>query len=282
MLIDLHTHTFPDRIAASAIQKLKQNSGTENFLDGTAGDLSRSCQKAGIDLAVILPVVTNPQSTEKILLSAEKINQTTAQTHLFSFGGIHPNTPNYRQIISMAKQLGLKGLKLHPPYQGVNMDDMRYKRILYAAEEEELVTVWHAGIDIGIPGAFSTPNMLLSLLKEVRPKRLVAAHMGGWLMWEQVLQEIVGQEVYLDTAFSYGPLTYDPAVPQEKRCSLLSQEDMSKLIRAHGAERVLFGTDSPWADQSEQLSLIQSLPLSEQEKQAILGQNAASLLGLNV
>ena len=282
MTVDFHTHTFPARIAASAIAGLREKSGTENFLDGTEAALSASCHAAGVDLAVILPVVTNPQSAEKINLHASELNSHTAETRLLSFGGIHPDTPDCKGVIARAAALGLKGIKLHPPYQGVPFDDIRYKNILYEAESHGLVTLFHAGIDIGIPGQFCTPAMILSVMREVAPVRLVAAHMGGWAMWGEAMSLLAGDPacaaLYLDTAFSFGALPYRPEVPAGKRLSLLTEEAFVSFIRAKGSEKVLFGTDSPWAGQKQQLALFDRLPLTAEEKKAVLGENAARLL----
>lgn len=278
-IIDFHTHTFPDRIAGTAIQKLKANSGTENFLSGTAEALSASCARAGVDAAVILPVVTNPQSAAKINQASAALNVRFPETHLLSFGGIHPDTPDAKAVLAEAAAQGLRGIKIHPPYQQVAFNDIRYKRLIAWAEELGLVVVTHGGIDIGVPGDWCTPAMVREVLHEVQPTRLVVAHMGGWQQWEQVLDLLCGEPVFLDTAFSYGSFAYRPEIPEAVRYRPLTEDQMVTLIRAHGARRILFGTDSPWSDQKEQIHLIRSLPLTGEEKESILGENGARLLG---
>ena len=280
MVIDFHTHTFPDKIAAATIELLKQKSRTENFSDGTTHGLSEQLKKNGIDLAVVLPVVTNPLKTAKINDAAALLNEHTAQTRVFSFGGIHPDTPDYKSELKRIAALGLKGIKLHPAYQQVNLDDIRYERIVGYADELGLIVSVHGGVDIGIAGDWSTPARARKLLDDVKPHKLVMAHMGGWLLWEDVKKYLCGQDVYLDTSFSCGSFGYRDDVPPAERMQPLSEEEFTNIIRLHGADKVLFGTDSPWSDHAEQLALIRRQPLSDEEKSKILGENAKKLLQL--
>ena len=66
MIIDIHTHTFPDRIARAAIDKLSKAAHAAAFTDASNQSLLSSMEKAGIDLSVIAPVATSPAQVEKI------------------------------------------------------------------------------------------------------------------------------------------------------------------------------------------------------------------------
>lgn len=280
MIIDFHTHTFPEKIAASAVKTLKNNSRTENFSDGTVSGLSTQLAKNGVDLAVVLPVVTNPVKTRKINDAAARVNESSASTHVFSFGGMHPDTPDYKAELRHAQALGLKGIKLHPAYQRVDLDDIRYERIIgYASELGLLITV-HGGLDIGIEGAWSTPKKARKVLDDVRPEGMIVAHTGGWQMWDDVIDLLCGQNVYFDTSFSMGDYAYQKNVPLSERSPALSRKKFTEIVRLHGADRILFGTDSPWASHQEQLEIMRSLPLDEEEKKKILGENGKKLLRL--
>jgi len=198
---------------------------------------------------------------------------------VWSFGGIHPGNDNYKEILNGIKSAGLKGIKLHPDYQDAMFNDIRYKRIISYATELGLVVVVHAGVDIGLPSiTHCTPDMVCEVLDEVQPERLVLAHMGGWNLWDEVLAKLCGRNVYMDTAFSYGEIAWLSGA--EHRWKLASEEMFLKLIRAHGADRIVFGTDSPWTDQKRAIKDIQALPLSDEDKKKILGENALQLLGL--
>ena len=55
---------------------------------------------------------------------------------------------------------------------------------------------------------------------------------------------------------------------------------MRKIIKKHGAEKILFGSDFPWHLPSQEIDLINSLELSASDKELILGGNAERLLGI--
>ena len=282
MIIDFHTHTFPDKIAAAAIEKLSGLSHTKPFSDGTAGGLAASTKNAGIDLSVVLPVATSTKQVPSINDYAAKTNETTETTGLLSLGCIHPDYPQWKEELSRIISLGLKGIKLHPVYQDVDFDDPRYLRILERAGELGLVVVTHAGFDIGYPGVERcTPEMVLNALKQVGEVKLVLAHMGSWRQWDKVEELLVGQSVWLDTAFSLGEMpALEDGYYSPEELPMLGEPDFLRLIRKFGSDRVLFGTDSPWSDQKGSLDLIRALPLEDSEKDAILGGNACKLLQL--
>ena len=282
MVIDFHTHTFPDAIAASTLKKLSGVSHSAPFTDGTGAGLAASMAEAGVDLSVVLPVATSPRQVRHINEAAALANRRAGETGLFSFGCIHPDCENWREELDRIAALGLKGVKLHPVYQGVDLDDPRYLRILTRAGELGLVAVTHAGVDIGYPDAANClPRVLLRAVRQAGPVKLVAAHMGGWKRWEEALELLADTSVYLDTSFSTGliaPLDDGYYTPEQLR--LLDGEGFVRMVRGFGAERILFGTDSPWSGQRESVEWLRALPLADGEKDAILGGNARRLLGV--
>lgn len=278
MIIDIHTHTFPDRIAAAALTKMQGDSHTVTFSDGTASGLIASMSDAGVDRSVVLPVATNPAKVASINDVSLAL---TGKDGLIYFGCIHPEMEDPLRELERIATLGLKGIKLHPVYQGVDIDDIRFLRILGKCAELGLVAVTHSGDDIGFPGVVRcSPEMTRNALKQIGDVKLVLAHMGGWRNWERVAGCLADTCVYLDTAFSLGKLTPLNDYYSEEEQKLLSQEAFCALVRDFGAERVLFGTDSPWTSQRDSRRDIEALPLSDTEKAAILGGNAQRLLGL--
>jgi predicted TIM-barrel fold metal-dependent hydrolase len=276
MIIDFHTHTFPDRVAAAAIPKMEQAGHCKAFLPGTVEGLIGSMKRAGIDRSVLLPVATNP-------LKVASINDLSIQKNgkegLIWFGCIHPDQPDWKEELDRLAENGIKGIKIHPQYQGVDIDDPRYLRILSRAAELGLWTVTHAGDDIGFPGQVrACPEMILRALKRIGEIPLILAHMGGWKNWERV-PALAEFKVYLDTAISLGeiPPIDDYYTPEERK--LLGEEQFCELVRTFGADRILFGTDSPWGDQQKAAERIKTLPLTEAEKEQIFCKNAIKILG---
>lgn len=277
MIIDFHTHTFPDKIALRAVDSLKQKSHSQPFSDGTQGALAAQLKTAGVDHAVVLPVATNPNKCASI----NDASLALCSPKLTYFACIHPDAPDWKEELVRAKSLGFQGVKIHPVYQDVNIDDPRFVRILETCGELGLIVVMHAGADIGYPGIVRChPKQIANALKLAGPVTLVAAHMGGWRNWEEVPEYLLGTSVYIDTAFSLGEIAPLDDYYKKEELPLLSEERFCNLIRLFGSDRVLFGTDNPWAFVPDCVRQIQALPLTETEKADILGNNAAKLLHL--
>lgn len=280
MITDIHTHTFPDRIAGRALEELSQKAHIRPFLDATNSALSRSMKEAGIGRSIVLPVATAARQVEKLNDAAAAVNERTPETGIFSFGCIHPDYEGYYEELSRAASLGLKGIKIHPVYQGVDIDDIRFLRIIDRAAQLGLIVITHAGLDVGFPGAVNcSPRMCRHVVDEIGDFPFILAHMGGWNNWDEVPYYLADTGVYLDTAFSEGRMSPLPdGYWKEEDIDMLDPEGFVSLIRKFGAERILFGTDSPWSDQKECLQFISSLPLREDEKELILEKNAGRLL----
>ena len=167
-MIDFHTHIFPEKIASRAIASLEQKAKMRAHVSGVEASLRASMDKSGVDLSIILPVVTNPHQFETVNRVAVETNEHTKETGLLSFGGIHPDNDNYREIIQFLAGHGCKGIKIHPVYQGVAIDDIRFLRIIDCAEEYGLVTITHAGYDIGFPESFKISSAVTLLMSSYR------------------------------------------------------------------------------------------------------------------
>ena len=279
MVIDFHTHTFPDKIAAATVRLMSDTSRLTAYTTGEETSLLASMREAGIDRSVVLPVITNPEKTESINRFSAEMNGKNGIYHL---GGMHPNTPDMREETAKLPGLGLKGIKIHPVYQRTDIDDIRFLRLLEAAGEQGLFVVMHAGMDVGFPGKTrSSVEKIENALRQVGPVTLVLAHMGGWRQWERAEALALFPNTMIDTAFSLGSLhPTEPGFYKEEELPMLDAAGALRLIRVFGADRVLFGTDSPWADQKAALTDLRALPLTEEEKEKILFKNAETLLGV--
>jgi len=173
MIIDFHTHIFPNKIAEKTIESLGTLAGVKAASDGTLKGLLDSMEKSGIDRSVIMPVVTKPEQFDSINGFAKKVNE-TYEGKLLSFGGIHPENEKYKEKLKYIKSLGLPGIKIHPDYQRVMIDDIRFMRIIEYASELGLIILTHAGIDIGLPQpVHCPPDKMRKVLDTVKPKKMV-------------------------------------------------------------------------------------------------------------
>lgn len=267
MTVDFHTHIFPEKIAARTIEKLENVAHVKAFTDGREESLTVSMEEAGVDLSVVLPVVTRPEQFDTVNHFAVRLNEKYQgrKRRLLSFGGIHPDTLDFRRELRVIRDWGLPGIKLHPDYQDTYMDDLKYMRILDYASELGLISVVHAGIDIGFPEHVRcTPKRIRRVLDEVAPENLVLAHYGSFGLWQETEELLAGEDVYFDTAYTFG---------------FIEDEVFLKILKKHGADRILFATDSPWSGQKESLAHLGTLGLDKEDFDRIKGQNAEKLLG---
>ena len=265
MVIDFHTHIFPDTIAERTIQFLEKQSGITAATDGTLNGLLQSMERTGVDLSVILPVVTKSSQFESVNTFAKQVNENYAG-RLLSFGGIHPDSEDYKKELRLIKQMGLPGIKLHPDYQGVMIDDIRFMHIIEYAAELDLIVSTHAGLDNGFPDLIHCPpDRMRRVIDTIKPEKFVVAHYGGWMQWELVYEYLADADVYFDTAVTFG---------------YLEQEQFLKIWEKHKKDKVLFATDSPWSNAAMAIEKVYDLPISKQEKEDILANNAKQLLKL--
>ena len=307
MVIDIHTHTFPDRIAAGALDTLSREAHIIPHTDGTISGLLSSMDDADIDVAVVVPVATDPSQVVKVNDSSLRNNEKYFDGHeagkrrVLSFGCIHPEFEDYRAELRRIAEHGIKGIKLHPVYQKCDIDDLKFLRIIDCAAENGLIVITHAGIDIGFPGVVHcSPQMCRNVWDEIegsghrlvlpgtdplaerKPEygfKFILAHMGGWTNWDEVPELLADTGVYLDTSFSSEYIEPNgDGYWDDKDIRMMDSDQYMEIIRVFGAERILFGSDSPWTDQKKSRQFIEKLPLSESEQRLVLGGNAEKIL----
>lgn len=264
MIIDFHTHVFPDALAPKAGASLSATAGFPMFSDLTVSGQLEVMAEDGIDRAVVLNTVTNTRQVEKVNLFALE----TAKNHpaLSVFGSVHPLGEDPVGTLQRLYDAGLRGLKLHPDYLGIPFDDPSYRPILKLASDLQIPVVIHAGFDPVSPEKIhATPKAIRRVLAEFPELILICAHMGGMTLWEEVLEELCGRKVYFDTAMCSRRTGMTPAMGRA-------------LVSAHGAKNILFGSDMPWARPSEILTFIDEWGLTPEEREAVLWKNGAALL----
>ena len=272
MLIDFHTHIFPEAIAERSIAALEsaiREIQGEDYRRGepltcrpaTLDGLLAAMQKTNVDKSICLPIATKPSQTATINRYAETVRSARA----LSFGTLHPAAPEWKSVLEDLKQRNFRGVKLHLQFQHYYVDSPEVIRILQKAEQLGLLVIFHAGDDIGLPPpVYAPPERIRHALDYVSGKNLIAAHLGGWAQWDDVEQYLAGTNLLFDTAFI---------------SQFIAPEQCVRIIRKHGAEKILFGSDSPWEDPADTLRFLSSLGLTEKEMSLITHENALRLLG---
>lgn len=261
MIIDFHVHCFADKIASRAIGLMEEKSGLKTILDGTLKGLKSYMRSCGVDKSVILPVATNPAQAPVINSWAKE----SAGGGVHFFGAVHPDDDDFNGTLCRLKASGFRGVKMHPDYQRFYADEKRMMPLYEAVRDLGLILVLHCGLDNVYPVPIHcTPLMVRNILGSVPGLKLVVPHMGGHALWRDAEQLLIGQPIYIDTCYSQ---------------YALGPSGMERLIKKHGSERVLFGTDSPWKRADDEISRIRALNLPQSDIDNILYKNALGLIG---
>ena len=269
MVIDFHTHVFPDKIAERTVRALEINGNAKAHSDGTAAGLLDCLRQAEADIAVNLPVLTSPTQFDSITRFAGELNSREySDAKIISFSGMHPDCEDVEEKLARLRELGFLGIKIHPDYQQTFIDDPRYVRILECAKALGLIVVTHAGQDgayVGQP-IKCTPRRVLNLLDRIGGySKLVLAHVGGNEMYDDVYSLLAGEDVYFDTSLCLRDV---------------GEYSFKRLLDKHGDGRILFATDSPWRDISEEIGIVKSYNLGQDTEKKMFSENAKLLLGI--
>jgi len=263
MIIDFHTHSFPARIVDNAMGELIRRFGNMvPTYDGSEEGMQKYAEELGVDYCVVLNIATNPRQQANVNNFAASSNH----GRIVSFGSVHPMAEDAFAEVDRIKALGLKGIKLHPDYQDFWIDDKRFFPLYRKIGQLGLITVFHAGQDMGcFEPVHCTPERLATILPLFGGAPVVAAHMGSNYMWREVEEQLCGKDIYFDTAYTYGNMP-----PAQGR----------RIAQKHGVDRILLGSDMPWSRTTDEMRYIQSWGFSDGENAKIFGENAAKLLNL--
>ena len=257
MIIDFHTHIYPDRIADKAVYSISQFYNVKSRGDGTPETLLKIGRKAGIDKFVIHSAAQKPEQAGSI--NEYIASQCKANPKFIGFGTLHIDTQNPEGEIRHIIGLGLKGIKLHPDFQRFNIDDSRMIDI-FSILDNRLPVLIHAG---DYRYNYSHPSRIARIIDNFPKLTVIAAHFGGWSLYDLALEYFEHRFCYLDVSSS---IMY------------LGNRRSEELIHAYGAERMLFGSDYPMWDPGVELERFLSLNISSREKDLILSENALKIL----
>lgn len=256
-IIDMHTHIFPDKIAFKAVKAIGDYYGVGMSKSGTVSNLIESGRSIGVSKFVVHSSAT----TVEQVCSINKYIYTTQAAHpeFIGFATLHPDMADVACEVKNIIDLGLKGIKLHPEFQNFAIDDESMMPI-YKEIEGRLPVLIHMGDK---NSDLSSPLRLASVLDRFPDLVVIAAHFGGYQMWELSCEHLIGKRLYMDTSSSL---------------YFISPTRALDMIKRHGVEKMLFGSDFPMWDHQEELQRFLQLELTEEERKAILHDNAQRLL----
>ena len=257
-IFDAHTHAFPDAIAGRAVEALSRKADIPSFHDGTF--LGLTAYESRAEGFLLLPIATKAAQTHTVNRWAVERAGGKAKV----FGSIHPLCDHWAEQLDFLRAHGVKGIKMHPEYQDFYVDDPALFPLYEGLFDRHMILYLHAGVDIGFPPpVHGSPQRIARLCERFPAGRIIAAHMGGYLQYEQAKDCLLGRDnLWIDTSFA---------------AQRMPKEQLRAFLRLQG-KRALFGTDAPWADFDEALNAVLHAGLEETELANLLYHNAMALL----
>ena len=261
MLIDIHTHIYPERIAQKATESVRDFYELEGSvqMNGTVDMLLQRGAEAGITHYVVLPVSNAPNRVRHI----NEFLLEQAQTHdnFIRFGTLHADMEKLNDEVQWILDHGLKGIKMHPDSQRFDIDDPRLMPV-YEQLQGVIPVMLHMGDQ---RYDFSHPARLRKVLENFPRLEVIAAHFGGYSMYETAYELLADKDCIFDISSSM--MFMEPGVPE-------------KYINRYGAERLAYGTDYPLWDPVQEVQRFLQLKLHPDQLEQIAWKTAYRFLKL--
>ncbi len=160
------------------------------------------------------------------------------------------------------KELGLKGLKIHPSNLNIPADDLRYIPVLRKAAELKVPVVYHS--NPWGPGFYdvSSPERINKMIKVFPDINFICAHLGG----VQCIDAIKAVS-YVDISFAIFDIF-----------QIYGKEITNNILRKFGTSRLIFGTDFPDYSYEKYFEILNKMDFTEDEIKDIGYNNAEKII----
>ncbi|MDI6907494.1 MAG: amidohydrolase family protein [Thermoanaerobacterales bacterium] len=257
--VDFHVHFYPEKIAPRVVDGLKAHYGIPVNHRATREEYLDLAAAAGLAGAVFFTAATRPDQVR----AANDWALANAGPGLVGFGTLHPYDEGTEAEIARLRAAGIKGVKFHPDFQRFYLDEDR-ALALYERLARDFLVVLHVGDDeTPAKTNYTSPERLARVLDILPGLRVVAAHMGGYQMWERSLACLAGRPVWFDTSSTL---------------DFIDDDFFRRLIDVHGPHRILLGSDYPFREPGWEIARLRRLSLPAETFEAVIGGNARRLL----
>jgi predicted TIM-barrel fold metal-dependent hydrolase len=261
MIIDIHTHAWPAKVSSKARENLETLFKLRLVGEPTPETLLSFMEKNAIDISVVAAVATKQEQVASINNWAFGIRTERIKV----FAALHPEYSLWPEELARIKK-GADGIKLQPEFQDFYIDDEKVFPLYEEIERLGLPLLFHCGEELsGTMLVRSSPRRLLRVKERFPGLRIIAAHFGGFRLWQEVEEYLLGKDIYLDTSFFF---------------DYLPKEEVRRLLLSHRQDRLLFGTDFPLIDQKKDIDFLKTLDLPLGLAERIFSLNSRELLKL--
>ncbi len=258
MIIDFHTHAYIDSLAKRAANAVPADSPYAPSFDCTISGLKSQMKASGIDKSVVLNIANKPENTVNVNNFAISLLN---DPELIPFGSIHPYYKDYQSELARLKERGIVGIKFQPYTQKYYVNDKEAFKVYEYALNKGFILLFHCGYDLMIPGEFGNTAAFSEVAASFSGSKIIAAHLGGWKMWDDAMRLLPQTNIYVDCSFSFDFLS-----------------ECEKVLGVFDETKILFGTDTPWSNPKKDIEMLQNLNISDDFKQKIFYKNALALL----
>ncbi|MBO6302567.1 MAG: amidohydrolase family protein [Ruminiclostridium sp.] len=262
-IFDAHVHIYPDKIAEKAAQHVGEFYGVPMAFDGRIATMTENWKKCGIEKCLVHSVATTHEQVPKINDFIHASVEASGGMFV-GFCTLHPSmsAEEVDTEVSRVIAMGLKGVKLHPDCQKFQIDGKDAMR-MYEVIDGRLPILFHTGDN---RYDYSNPERMLAAAKRFPKQRMIAAHLGGYTVWDEAVKTLAGiDNLWFDESSSLGFLTAEKA---------------REYILAYGTDRVFFGTDYPMWSAAEELERFDRLGFDDAQREKILWDNITGFLGI--
>lgn len=257
-IIDFHAHIYPEKIAEKAVENVGAFYNLKMQGNGTSENLIKTGSSTGIGAYVVHSPALQPKNVP--VINQFIAQQCTLHSELIGFGTLHAGLEDYEGEIQEIMRLGLQGIKIHPDSQGFDLDDPRMMPMYEMIEDAGLPVLFHTG---DYRYDFSHPRRLRHVMEVFPNLTCIAAHFGGWSIFDLAVEYLLDTDCYLDISSSM---------------SFLGPRRTKELISLYGTHRMLFGSDFPMWSPADELKQYLALGFAEADNRKILYENGCRIL----
>lgn len=279
MIIDFHTHIFPETVINHRKAFFKGEPAFELLYSSPrsrligAREIISEMDAQGVDRSVVFGfpwknIQTMRMHNDYILDAVARFPK-----RLIGLCCVDPGHPEAHIEARRCLKEGLSGLGELAYYDaGFTLSSLRQlEPLMELCREADLPILIHTNEPVGRPYPGKSPMTLGELYRLILafPKnKIVLAHWGGGIFFYHLMKKEVKvsfANVYVDTAAS--PFLYDPDI-------------YAVAVKIIGPEKILFGSDFPLIAPERYFSEMSQGRLSPSEMQGVCGLNAKRLLKL--
>ena len=255
-IIDAHCHIFPDKIALKAAKSIGKFYDTDMYSAASAQALLASGAQIDTDLYMVSSAATTPDQV--CAINDFIAGQCRQHAEFFGLAAMHYLFPDVEEELDRAMELGLHGVKFHNDFQNYDIDEPKAIPMYKAIAKRGLPVLFHMGDAVR---DHTTAIRLTNVMRQVPDLKAIAAHFGGYMAWQQVMDLELTENLRLDTSSTL---------------PIISKDEALRLLEHFGIERFFFGTDFPMWDPQKELARFHALGLSAEEEDLILHRNFES------